>query len=177
MSRDSLHDSEYAERRKPEAGSLNAKEQLIANLLREVPRPWKAYELIKLLSGPQGVTSPPTVYRALDRLVRCGLAHRLESLNAYVTCAHDCSSRHRNVVFAICETCGSVAEYDNPEVVERLMLGAHSARFAVRQMTLEVRGQCAKCGAITAPNRSDGDTNAITSPGEASSGPFDTSHR
>ena len=53
-----------------------------------------------------GLRAPLQVYRALDKLVETGLVHRLESLNAFVACAHkhchdDCAS-----AFAICEKCG-----------------------------------------------------------------------
>jgi hypothetical protein len=63
-----------------------------------------AYEILDAVRD-KGITAPPTVYRALNRLVEEGLAHRVESINAYVACAH---SHHSDgaVVFAICDNCG-----------------------------------------------------------------------
>jgi len=54
--------------------------------------------------GPQ----PPVVYRALDFLVRNGLAHRIERLNAYTACAHP--DHAHAPAFLICRSCRTVAE-------------------------------------------------------------------
>lgn len=121
-----------------------AQDKLIVEALRDVGRPVSAYELIDQLRD-KGVTAPPTVYRALGRLIADGLAHRLESLNAFVACKH-AHHQHGAAVFAICEGCGSVSEFDEQEAVERLAAWANTAKFAVREMTLELRGRCADCG-------------------------------
>jgi Fur family zinc uptake transcriptional regulator len=77
----------------------------------------------------QGITAPPTVYRALNRLVDEGLAHRVESLNAYVACAH---SQHGEgaAIFSICQECGAVEEIDDKASVTRLRAAAraHTSR-------------------------------------------------
>lgn len=123
-----------------------AQDKLIVEALRDAQRPVSAYELIDQLRD-KGVTAPPTVYRALNRLIADGLAHRLESLNAFVACKHP--SHRGNVVFAICEECGSVTEFDEPAAVERLAAWAAKAKFAVREMTLELRGLCLACTPTT----------------------------
>lgn len=101
-----------------------------------------AYELIDSLRE-KAVLAPQTVYRALDRLIADGKAHRLESINAFVACNHP---RHEGVaVFAICEGCGTVREFYQPSAVDQLSQWAASNAFAVREMTLELRGQCEAC--------------------------------
>ena len=47
-----------------------------------------AYDLIQVLHS-EGMSSPPTMYRALRQLVDAGVAHRIESLNAFVACRHE----------------------------------------------------------------------------------------
>ena len=74
-----------------------------------------------------------------------GQAHRLESLNAFVACCHP--SHVGAAVFAICDDCGTVTEFDEPTAVERLSAWAKKAKFAVGQMTLEIRGRCRDCSA------------------------------
>jgi Fur family transcriptional regulator, zinc uptake regulator len=133
-------DRQSGEKRK----KLSSKEELVAKVLREEPRPWKAYELIAHLRN-RGFSSPPIVYRALERLVRCGLAHRLESLHAFVTCADDCSRGSGVALFAICETCGEATEFQQPQIIGALTSWAEENKFSVRHVTLEIKGQCARC--------------------------------
>ena len=118
---------------------------MIVEALRHAGRPVSAYELIDQLRE-KAVLAPQTVYRALDRLIATGAAHRLETLNAFVACSH---SRHEGrAVFAICESCGAVNEFDEPRAVASLAAWADTQKFAVREMTLELRGRCHDCVAL-----------------------------
>jgi Fur family zinc uptake transcriptional regulator len=117
-------------------------DRMIVEALRGAGRPVSAYELIDQLRE-QAVLAPQTVYRALDRLIATGAAHRLETLNAFVACSH---TRHEGrAVFAICESCGTVDEFDEPKAVDCLAAWAKRAKFSVREMTLELRGRCSDC--------------------------------
>lgn len=117
-------------------------DKLIVEALRGVGRPLSAYEIIDQLKD-KGLTAPPTVYRALNRLIEDGLAHRLESLNAFVACRHP--HHDGTAVFAICNTCGGVREFHEPEAVKRLKSAASASGFAVKEMTIELRGICQDC--------------------------------
>jgi len=117
-------------------------DRMIAEALKQAGRPVSAYEIIDRLRGTMAL-APQTVYRALDRLIAGGHAHRLESLNAFVACRHP--AHEGTAVFAICEVCGTVSEFDEPAAVGRLSSWAVKHGFAVRQMTLELRGRCAEC--------------------------------
>lgn len=117
-------------------------DRMIAQALKSAGRPVSAYEIIDQLRE-QAVLAPQTVYRALDRLIASGSAHRLESLNAFVACAH--SAHEGAAIFAICESCGSVTEFEEPRAVANLASWAKKAKFAPRTMTLELRGQCEAC--------------------------------
>lgn len=119
---------------------------MITDALKGAGRPVSAYEIIDSLRET-AVLAPQTVYRALDRLIAAGAVHRLESLNAFVACSHaDHAAPHTGTaIFAICETCGAVSEFDSAEAVAALSGWAKKHRFAVGQMTLELRGTCAGC--------------------------------
>jgi Fur family zinc uptake transcriptional regulator len=117
-------------------------DKMIAEALRGVGRPVSAYELIEELRDKASL-APQTVYRSLDRLIADGQAHRLESINAFVACRHP--SHDGTAVFAICNDCGTVTEFDEPAAVDRLAAWAKKARFAVERMTLELRGRCHSC--------------------------------
>lgn len=123
---------------------LNAKVKLVLAALRRMGKPASAYDLIEALKS-DGVRAPPTVYRALNKLIEEGLVHRLESLNAFVACTHEHVHEHDAVALAVCDECGQVSEYDSEELAELLEAWAHKTRFALRHMTLELRGQCAAC--------------------------------
>ena len=120
-------------------------DKMIVEALRDVGRPVSAYELIEELRDKASL-APQTVYRSLDRLIAEGQAHRLESLNAFVACRH-ASHEGETAVFAICNDCGTVSEFDEPAAVDRLAAWARKAKFAVERMTLELRGRCRDCTA------------------------------
>ncbi|HTT83499.1 MAG TPA: hypothetical protein VMF67_08455 [Rhizomicrobium sp.] len=55
--------------------------------LRKNAKPLTACQILDW-PWSRGVSAPPAVYWALVRLMEDGHAHRLESLNAFVTCTH-----------------------------------------------------------------------------------------
>ena len=69
----------------------------VYRVLRSAQGPMTAYEILDAVR-PQGISAPPTVYRALNRLMREGLAHRVESKNAYVACS-DPQRRQASTVY------------------------------------------------------------------------------
>lgn len=117
-------------------------DRLISDALRDAGRPVSAYEIIDSLRG-KATLAPQTVYRSLDRLIASGAAHRLESLNAFVACSH--AVHKGSAVFAICDRCGGVLEFDEPKALAALGDWAETAGFTLRQMTLELRGTCVRC--------------------------------
>ncbi|MBM6594819.1 Fur family transcriptional regulator [Microvirga pudoricolor] len=121
---------------------LNETQRRVHAILEAAPGPMSAYEVLDRMREAGAVT-PPTIYRSLDKLIEKGLAHRLESLNAYVSCKHP--HPQEMAAFAICETCGSVNEFSDPHIDERLAhwSGIHS--FQPKKVTVEVRGLCEAC--------------------------------
>jgi Fur family zinc uptake transcriptional regulator len=123
-------------------------DRLISDALRGAGRPVSAYEIIDSLRD-RATLAPQTVYRSLDRLIASGAAHRLESLNAFVACSH--AVHKGSAVFAICDRCGGVDEFDEPKALKALADWASAAQFALRQITLELRGTCARCNDQSSP--------------------------
>lgn len=132
---------------------LRGNDRLVAEALREARRPLSAYELTDRLRN-HGVNAPTTVYRSLTRLIAAGHVHRLESLNAFICCTHNC--QHGTAVFTICEACGAVSEYDDDVITERLASWASATSFSLEHTTIELRGRCSTCGpraSATQPRR------------------------
>lgn len=114
----------------------------VLELLLQSEGPAKAYDLLPLIdAGKQA--KPPTIYRALDFLVRMGLAHRIESLNAFVAC--DIGACARSTIFLICEKCGGAEEFDAGHALVDLTDAAKKDGFAIRRTMIEASGLCAEC--------------------------------
>ncbi|HLM38740.1 MAG TPA: transcriptional repressor [Microvirga sp.] len=121
---------------------LNDTQRRVHRILAAAASPLSAYEVLDRMRGKGSVT-PPTVYRSLDKLIRKGLAHRLESLNAYVACKHP--HDHEMAAFAICDSCGGVTEFSDRQISERLSQWSEGHAFCAKKMTVEIRGRCESC--------------------------------
>lgn len=107
-------------------------------------QPTKAYDLIAGF-GPEGeAAKPPTVYRALEFLTRQGLAHRIESLNAYIAC-HMGAEAHV-AAFLICNCCGETREVE-PFALNKATAAASAAGYVLQDVVVEARGLCGACQA------------------------------
>jgi Fur family transcriptional regulator, zinc uptake regulator len=104
-----------------------------------------AYDLIDALANRgHKRLAPISVYRALDFLLEAGLAHKIESRNAFVACPH----RHDSddvVVFMICDQCGRVEEATSNAVSKAMAAVAHGMQFKPRGQVVEMHGRCAGC--------------------------------
>lgn len=129
---------------------MAARETLTKNQLRVIEKleaasgPLSAYTLLDLLRE-HGFRAPLQVYRALDKLIKAGLVHRLESLNAFVACSEPHDHSHRIIAFAICDKCGQVAEFSDEVVGKRLDDWVGSNGFVANKAVIEFRGTCANC--------------------------------
>jgi Fur family zinc uptake transcriptional regulator len=134
---------------------MAARDTLTRNQLRVLERleaatgPLSAYTLLDQLRE-DGFRAPLQVYRALDTLMKGGFVHRLESLNAFVACAELHDHSHRMTAFAICDTCGQVAEFSDHAIGEQLDDWVGSTGFVAKKAVIEFRGTCAKCRAQAA---------------------------
>ena len=117
----------------------------VLELLMRAGQPMKAYDLISAFSeGDDSPAKPPTVYRALEFLERQGLAHRIESLSAYVACLKGRGGHA--AAFLICDCCGKTVEVE-AAVGEALMSVAAQSGYAVQSVAIEAHGRCAACRA------------------------------
>ncbi len=125
----------------PERDAAN--HQLVLRVLQSANAPMTAYEILHALRR-SGFHSPPTVYRALKRLMDSGDAHRLESINAYVSCSNH---KHHNgpVAFAICRECGHVDELAGNALTKHLNADAKQHGFRIEATMIELKGKCAFC--------------------------------
>lgn len=115
----------------------------VLGLVADSRKPVKAYDLLDQLRDSHGSAAPPTVYRALDFLLEQGFIHKLESINAFVSCHHPTESHQ--VPFLICDVCDSAVEVCDEHVAELIEAQAEQLGFRPQAQTLEVHGVCKDC--------------------------------
>lgn len=134
-------DAEPSGRQEPK---LTRMRQQVLNLLRQTIEPIGAYALRDRLEAALARrVSPPTVYRALNHLQRCGLAARIESRNGWVAC--DQPDRGCDVLYCVCRACGTVVQTPGVDARAALLSLARRRGFVAQDCTLEVSGLCARC--------------------------------
>jgi Fur family zinc uptake transcriptional regulator len=123
---------------------LTRNQTLVLDALEKADAPLSAYTILDRLRG-DGFRAPLQVYRALEKLLGAGLVHRLESLNAFVACAHPHCHEQGMIAFAICGECGRVDEFSDAVIKERLGAWASEKSFRAEKTIIELRGTCASC--------------------------------
>lgn len=123
---------------------LTRNQSLVLDALTKAEGPLSAYTILDRLRE-DGFRAPLQVYRALDKLLAAGLVHRLETLNAFVACAHPHCHAQGLIAFAICEDCGQVDEFSDEVVRNRLGAWSAAKGFKTEKTTIEIRGHCAAC--------------------------------
>lgn len=130
--------------------TLTEPTQKVLKALIATKRPLSAYDILE----KSGIKSPPTVYRALEKLAATGLIHRLESLNAYIACCqhdtHDCGHSHGHAPdhvsqFAICTSCGDVEELESKTVAKLVREASDGFLAQIDKRVFELAGICHAC--------------------------------
>ena len=114
------------------------------SLILEAEGPIGAYDLLERLKQTRRGAAPPTIYRALEFLLAQGLVHRVERLNAFISCP-DAGHHAHPVQLLICRGCGAVAELEDDGVSQAIARAASAKGFRPALATIEVEGMCAAC--------------------------------
>lgn len=121
---------------------LTRHQSLVLEVLTQANEPLSAYSILDVLHN-EGFRAPLQVYRALDKLVELGRAHRLETLKAFVACRHRHSNSHEANIFLICEICNQVTERASETLcIENFV---KDEAFELRKSTVELFGICSNC--------------------------------
>ena len=120
---------------------LTKNQTLVLSVLEKSSIPLSAYTILERLSE-HGLRAPPQVYRALDKLLDLGLAHKLASMNSFLACQHTQCGSHQVTSFAICDGCEQVSEIINTEFERQLNSLAEDAGLQPTRSTIEIHGLC-----------------------------------
>ena len=123
---------------------LTKNQTLVLSVLEESYIPLSAYTILERL-GEHGLRAPPQVYRALDKLLDLGLAHKLASMNSFLACQHTQCGSHQVTSFAICDGCEQVSEIINTEFERQLNSLAKDVGLQPTRSTIEIHGLCDQC--------------------------------
>jgi len=115
----------------------------VLELVLSADGPVKAYDLLDRLKAEQPNAAPPTIYRALEFLLENHFIHRLESLNAFVSCFHPAESHQGQ--FLICDACRTVIEIHDAALTQQLREAAEDEDFHPSRQVLEIYGLCDDC--------------------------------
>lgn len=110
-------------------------------------KPMTAYEVLEEMGKTHHNPKPPTAYRALDFLEAHGFIHRIESMNAYISC--DVNHHHSGSQFMICDSCKNVEEIHLCTLPAKLQDKVEGEKFTLHHWNVELHGLCATC---TAPS-------------------------
>jgi Fur family zinc uptake transcriptional regulator len=128
--------------------NLTAVRRRVLEIVWRAHEPIGAYDILAELSKERDKAAPPTVYRALEFLMGAGLVHRIDSLNAFLGC--DAPGHAHVAQFLVCRACHRVAEIDDPALNRVLAEKSRSMGFRIEPTSLEIKGLCADCAAVSA---------------------------
>ena len=103
----------------------------------------KAYDLLEELKKIDDSAKPPTIYRSLDFLIENGFIHKIQSLNAFIGCAHP--KEHKECYFLICKNCQNIEECCSKKIDKVVTSTTGQNNFKPNQVTLEISGICKEC--------------------------------
>ncbi|WP_088346959.1 MULTISPECIES: Fur family transcriptional regulator [Rhodomicrobium] len=129
---------------------LTALRESVLRVLLSSHKALGAYEIIERLQTDGRRLAPISVYRIIDVLLSAGLAHRLESKNAFFACLSEHDSANSMLVL-VCDGCYRVAEAEAPDAWGAIKSVTQSSGFAVTETILEIQGTCADCRKTTRP--------------------------
>ena len=88
---------------------LSKNQQIVLDIVEKAKGPLKAYSILFNVQK-KGINAPQQIYRALDKLIKMGKIHKIESKNAFVACRSSNCEISKTTVFSICENCEMVDE-------------------------------------------------------------------
>ena len=81
--------------------TLTKNQRIGLYLIEKSREPVKAYSILSDVKK-KGIKAPPQVYRALEKLIKLGKIHKVESKNAFVACKSSNCEISKATAFSIC---------------------------------------------------------------------------
>ena len=123
---------------------LSKNQQIIFDFIEKAKEPLKAYSILFNVQK-KGIKAPLQVYRALDKLVKIGKIHKVESRNAFIACKSSSCEISKATAFSICTKCENVSEINNPKLSKYLSNFEDDTGMKYNKYNVEFFGLCRKC--------------------------------
>ena len=104
---------------------------------------FEADELLSKMKEKDVKISRATVYRTLELLVKSGMVRRVHLGEDHYHYEHVAGNSHHDHL--ICTTCGSVIEFNDPELQRRQLEICESKKFTPTFHNLQILGVCNAC--------------------------------
>ena len=124
--------------------NLSKNQQIVFDIIEKSSEPVKAYSILSNVKK-KGLKAPPQVYRALEKLIKLGKIHKVESRNAFVACNNSNCVISKATVFSICEICQKVTEINNLKLSKYLKNFQDKTGMIYKKYNLEFYGLCTSC--------------------------------
>jgi len=122
---------------------FGANQVRVLEALLQDHRAASAYEIVERVAESGKRLQPVQVYRALDTLMEMGLAHRVQSINAYVACTTEEACHNPQLLF--CSSCKRVAELASDTISALISKTAKQSQFKLNYGLVELVGLCPDC--------------------------------
>ena len=124
--------------------NLSKNQQIVFDIIEKSSEPVKAYSILFNVKK-KGIKAPPQVYRALEKLIKLGKIHKVESKNAFVACKSSNCEISKATAFSICETCEKVTEINDQKLSKYLKNFHDKTGMIYKKYNLEFYGLCTTC--------------------------------
>ena len=124
--------------------TLSKNQKIILDIIEKANEPLKAYSILFSVQK-KGIKAPLQVYRALEKLIKVGKIHKVESKNAFVVCKNTNCEVSNATAFSICQACEKVTEIINSKLSKYLKSFQDNTGMKYKKYNLEFFGLCQKC--------------------------------
>ena len=124
--------------------NLSKNQRIVLDIIEKAKGPLKAYSILFNVQK-KGIKAPPQIYRALDKLIKIGKIHKIESKNAFVACRSSNCEISKATAFSICESCEKVDEISDKGLSKYLSSYHDKKGMKFKKFNLEFFGLCKKC--------------------------------
>ena len=124
--------------------TFSKNQQIVLDIIEKAKGPLKAYSILFNVQK-KGINAPQQIYRALDKLIKAGKIHKIESKNAFVACKNSNCEVSKATAFSICENCEIVDEISDTKLSKYLSKFNNKKGMKFKRFNLEFFGLCKKC--------------------------------
>lgn len=131
------------ERAQARSKKLGVNDKRVFGILLSEHRTFSAYEVAERAGQTAKNLQANQVYRAVEKLIELGVAHRVELKNGYMACHSPDRCTAQQIL--ICSSCDQVAELEHSKLQATIARTVNETGFVPEHQKLELLGRCPNC--------------------------------